>query len=138
MAAAAAKAAAAALSTAGVVAFSSERAYADGGAPAFRFPGFSAPPTPPPAAQPPPPTPPAPAPAAEEKRKVRNDHPRTSAAGFDPEALERGAAMLKQIENSPHGKKVGGFRAPPLWLGVSWPAFLRGVLDPWPRRSSRY
>ncbi|BAF09735.1 uncharacterized protein [Oryza sativa Japonica Group] len=106
MAAAAAKAAAAALSTAGVVAFSSERAYADGGAPAFRFPGFSAPPTPPPAAQPPPPTPPAPAPAAEEKRKVRNDHPRTSAAGFDPEALERGAAMLKQIENSPHGKKV--------------------------------
>ncbi|XP_052143518.1 uncharacterized protein LOC127763002 [Oryza glaberrima] len=106
MAAAAAKAAAAALSAAGVVAFSSERAYADGGAPAFRFPGFSAPPTPPPAAQPPPPTPPAPPPAAEEKRKVRNDHPRTSAAGFDPEALERGAAMLKQIENSPHGKKV--------------------------------
>uniref|UniRef100_A0A0D9YWV1 AAA+ ATPase domain-containing protein n=1 Tax=Oryza glumipatula TaxID=40148 RepID=A0A0D9YWV1_9ORYZ len=106
MAAAAAKAAAAALSAAGVVAFSSERAYADGGAPAFRFPGFSSPPTPPPAAQPPPPPPAAPAPAAEEKRKVRNDHPRTSAAGFDPEALERGAAMLKQIENSPHGKKV--------------------------------
>ncbi|KAE9620227.1 hypothetical protein Lal_00019378 [Lupinus albus] len=38
--------------------------------------------------------------------KVRNDHPRTTSAGFDPEALERGVKALKDIANSPHGKKV--------------------------------
>ncbi|KAL2329243.1 hypothetical protein Fmac_022670 [Flemingia macrophylla] len=38
--------------------------------------------------------------------KVRNDHPRTTSAGFDPEALERGVKALKEISSSPHGKKV--------------------------------
>ncbi|QCD96095.1 ATPase family AAA domain-containing protein 3-B-like [Vigna unguiculata] len=38
--------------------------------------------------------------------KVRNDHPRTTSAGFDPEALERGVKALKEISTSPHGKKV--------------------------------
>lgn len=38
--------------------------------------------------------------------KARNDQPRTSSAGFDPEALERGVKALKEITTSPHGKKV--------------------------------
>ncbi|OIW05578.1 hypothetical protein TanjilG_23364 [Lupinus angustifolius] len=38
--------------------------------------------------------------------KVPNTHPRTTSAGFDPEALERGVKALKEISNSPHGKKV--------------------------------
>ncbi|KAH1158286.1 hypothetical protein GYH30_030505 [Glycine max] len=38
--------------------------------------------------------------------KVRNDHPRTTSAGFDPEALERGVKALREISKSPHGKKV--------------------------------
>lgn len=38
--------------------------------------------------------------------KVRNDQPRTTSAGFDPEALERGVKALKEITTSPHGKKV--------------------------------
>ncbi|XP_027354613.1 ATPase family AAA domain-containing protein 3 isoform X1 [Abrus precatorius] len=38
--------------------------------------------------------------------KVRNDHPRTTSAGFDPEALERGVKALKEIASSSHGKKV--------------------------------
>ncbi|KAK4256173.1 hypothetical protein QN277_009072 [Acacia crassicarpa] len=38
--------------------------------------------------------------------KVRNDNPRTSSAGFDPEALERGVKALREIASSPHGKKV--------------------------------
>ncbi|MED6179910.1 hypothetical protein PIB30_005369 [Stylosanthes scabra] len=38
--------------------------------------------------------------------KVRNDQPRTTSAGFDPEALERGVKALKEISSSPHGKKV--------------------------------
>ncbi|TKY67857.1 ATPase family AAA domain-containing protein 3 [Spatholobus suberectus] len=38
--------------------------------------------------------------------KVRNDHPRTTSAGFDPEALERGVKALREISSSPHGKKV--------------------------------
>uniref|UniRef100_A0A0D9VJT8 AAA+ ATPase domain-containing protein n=1 Tax=Leersia perrieri TaxID=77586 RepID=A0A0D9VJT8_9ORYZ len=110
MAAAAAKAAAAVLTAAGAVALSAERAYADGGGPAFRFPGFSTSPGPLPAAPPPPPmTPPAqqaPAPPPEERRKVRLDQPRTSAAGFDPEPLEEAVKMLQEIEKSPHGKKM--------------------------------
>ena len=51
----------------------------------------------PPEAQQPPPPPP----------KVRNDQPRTTSAGFDPEALERGVKALREISSSPHGKKVG-------------------------------
>ena len=38
--------------------------------------------------------------------KVRNDNPRTSSSGFDPEALERGAEALKEITSSSHAKKV--------------------------------
>lgn len=53
---------------------------------------------------PPPPPPP----------RVRNDHPRTSSAGFDPEALERGVKALKKITNSPStpAKKVSTFPFP--------------------------
>lgn len=68
--------------------------YADG---PFNFPPFSNVPQPSPSsdADSPPPPP-----------KVRNDHPRTTSAGFDPEALERGVKALKEISTSPHGKKV--------------------------------
>ncbi|PON41482.1 ATPase, AAA-type, core [Parasponia andersonii] len=92
-------------------------AYADG---PFNFPPFSSPPTSsssanvsqavaaaaaasasasasasgsPPAEPPPPP-------------KVRNDNPRTTSAGFDPEALERGAKALREITGSSQAKKV--------------------------------
>ncbi|KQK00873.1 ATPase family AAA domain-containing protein 3C [Brachypodium distachyon] len=98
MAAAAAKAAAAALSAAAAVAVSSERVHAEGGS-GFRFP-FSSSPTPPPPPPPgaPPPSQPSPAPAAEEAPRVRNDNPRTTAAGFDPNVLERGAELLRDYE----------------------------------------
>ncbi|KAJ7982681.1 ATPase family AAA domain-containing protein 3 [Quillaja saponaria] len=42
----------------------------------------------------------------ESQPKVRNDNPRTTSAGFDPEALERGVKALGKISSSPHGKKV--------------------------------
>lgn len=38
--------------------------------------------------------------------RARNDNSRTSSGGFDPEALERGAKALKEINNSPYAKKV--------------------------------
>ncbi|CAH8386394.1 unnamed protein product [Eruca vesicaria subsp. sativa] len=38
--------------------------------------------------------------------RIRNDNPRTTSDGFDPEALERGAKALKGINNSAHAKKV--------------------------------
>lgn len=38
--------------------------------------------------------------------KPRNDNPRTSSAGFDPEALERGAKALREISSSSNAKKV--------------------------------
>ncbi|TXG48707.1 hypothetical protein EZV62_024582 [Acer yangbiense] len=38
--------------------------------------------------------------------KVRNDNPRTSSAGFDPEALERGAKALREISVSSNAKKA--------------------------------
>lgn len=38
--------------------------------------------------------------------KVRNDNPRTTSAGFDPEALERGAKALREINASSNAKKV--------------------------------
>lgn len=44
--------------------------------------------------------------AAAEPPKVRNNNPRTTSAGFDPEALERGAKALREINNSAHAKKV--------------------------------
>lgn len=48
-------------------------------------------------------------PESEEKPappRVRNDHPRTTSAGFDPEALERGAKALKEINSSTSAKQV--------------------------------
>ncbi|KAG2239321.1 hypothetical protein Bca4012_024065 [Brassica carinata] len=38
--------------------------------------------------------------------RIRNDNPRTTSAGFDPEALERGAKTVEGINNSAHAKKV--------------------------------
>ncbi|KAI3705840.1 hypothetical protein L1987_76084 [Smallanthus sonchifolius] len=65
----------------------------------FNFPSFSSSPSPspsPPQNEPPEPEPPL----------VRNDNPRTTSAGFDPEALERGAAAVKKIAASKEAKKV--------------------------------
>lgn len=47
-----------------------------------------------------------PKPAEKEERRPRNDNPRTSAPGFNAEALERGVIALKEINKSPHIKKV--------------------------------
>ncbi|KAL2545557.1 AAA-type ATPase family protein [Forsythia ovata] len=75
-------------------------AYADG---SFRFNPFStSSPTP---AAPQAATEPENPPAAEPAR-VRNDNPRTTSAGFDPEALERGAKALREINSSGNAKKV--------------------------------
>lgn len=38
--------------------------------------------------------------------KPRNDHPRTTAAGFDPEPLEEAVKLLERIDKAPEGKKV--------------------------------
>ncbi|CAN7052165.1 unnamed protein product, partial [Brassica oleracea var. botrytis] len=38
--------------------------------------------------------------------RARNDNPRTSSGGFDPEALERGAKALKEINSSSYAKQV--------------------------------
>ncbi|XAR71533.1 hypothetical protein NMG60_11017861 [Bertholletia excelsa] len=78
-----------------------DHAYADG---PFNFSPFSsaapaqAPSEPPPVAQAPAPNP--------EPPRVRNENPRTTSAGFDPEALERGAKALREINSSSHAKKV--------------------------------
>ncbi|THU73010.1 hypothetical protein C4D60_Mb04t18280 [Musa balbisiana] len=83
-----------------------EHAYADG-AP-FNFSPFNsytsreAPPAQTSAA----PGPPAADVPPAEVARVRNDNPRTTAAGFDPEALERGAKALRKINSSPQAKKV--------------------------------
>ncbi|KAL3521761.1 hypothetical protein ACH5RR_019910 [Cinchona calisaya] len=45
-------------------------------------------------------------PAAQPTKRVRNDYPRTTSAGFDPEALERGAKALREITTSSQAKKV--------------------------------
>ncbi|KAM7279573.1 hypothetical protein ACFE04_006707 [Oxalis oulophora] len=44
--------------------------------------------------------------AGDAAKKPRNDNPRTTSAGFDYEALERGAKALKEISSSSHAKKV--------------------------------
>lgn len=41
--------------------------------------------------------------------RIRNDNPRTTSAGFDPEALERGAKTVNGINNPAHAKKVLNF-----------------------------
>nr|VDD47497.1 unnamed protein product [Brassica oleracea] len=38
--------------------------------------------------------------------RARNDNPRTSSGGFDPEALERGAKALKEINSSSYAKQI--------------------------------
>lgn len=82
------------------VALAAEHAYAVGSS--IKLPS----PFPPPASgSGPPPPHPAEAPPKDEPR-VRNDNPRTSAAGFDPEALERGAKALREISSSSQVKKV--------------------------------
>ncbi|KAG0472843.1 hypothetical protein HPP92_014285 [Vanilla planifolia] len=87
-------------------AVAAERTYADG---PFHFPAFSTPATPPEEVS-------SNIPIAasgsqtqsvkQEETRVRNDNPRTTAAGFDPEALERGAKALREINNSSQAKKV--------------------------------
>ncbi|KAL3628484.1 hypothetical protein CASFOL_027530 [Castilleja foliolosa] len=49
---------------------------------------------------------PPPAQPSEPQAQTRNDNPRTTSAGFDPVALERGAKALKEITNSSYAKKV--------------------------------
>lgn len=80
--------------------FGVDRAYADG---RFNFSPFSSSPAAPTAQQvnPEPAKPPPP-----EPNRVRNDNPRTTSAGFDPEPLERGVEALKEIAKSPNAKKV--------------------------------
>ncbi|XP_068634958.1 uncharacterized protein [Aristolochia californica] len=58
--------------------------------------------------QPTQPSPQAPQTGAKQERKSWNDNPlpRTTAAGFDPEALERGVELLKEIDASPNPDKV--------------------------------
>ena len=90
-------------------ALSVDHAYADG---PFNFPPFS---SSSPAPSPPKAAPEAPPPSdAETSKRVRNDNPRTTSAGFDPEALERGAKALREITSSSHAKKVLGFWG--VWL----------------------
>ena len=50
--------------------------------------------------------------AEQQPPKVRNDNPRTTSAGFDPEALERGAKALREITSSSQAKKVFPFHFP--------------------------
>lgn len=83
--------------------FGTETAYADGG---FNFSPFSTSSSVPSApANVPQPAAAAAAPAPETP-KVRNDNPRTTSAGFDPEALERGAKALREINSSKSAKQV--------------------------------
>ncbi|XP_051136818.1 uncharacterized protein LOC127255359 isoform X1 [Andrographis paniculata] len=83
-----------------------DHAHADG---PFNFSPFTN--SPPAASRDPPPAPepskpPPSQPAEPEAPRVRNDNPRTTSAGFDPEALERGAKALREINSSSHAKKV--------------------------------
>lgn len=98
------------LSALASAAFGVEHTYCDG---PFNFPPFSsstshsnAPPPADSAATKTPQPPPA------DTTRVRNDYPRTSSAGFDPEALERGAKALREISSSSQAKKVIPFLFP--------------------------
>lgn len=83
----------------------SKVAAADG---PFTFPGLSN--SPPPSANPQQQTASSSSPSTESSAppppQARNDNPRTSSGGFDPEALERGAKALKEINNSSYAKNV--------------------------------
>ncbi|KAL2921419.1 ATPase family AAA domain-containing protein 3 [Bienertia sinuspersici] len=77
-----------------------EQAYADS---PFKFPPFTSSNAPQQAAANAPPQAAANAPPKDEPQKPskpRNDYPRTTSAGFDPDALERGVKALERIENS--------------------------------------
>lgn len=80
--------------------FGIDEAHADGG---FSFSPFS---NLPPAASEGAPEPAKPPEDEPERVRNNNPHPRTTSAGFDPEALERGVKALKEITSSPHAKKV--------------------------------
>ncbi|KZV42916.1 ATPase family AAA domain-containing protein 3-like [Dorcoceras hygrometricum] len=87
-----------ALAALAYAAFGAQHAYADG---PFKFSPFdgsssAAPKAPEPANSP----------AQPAAARVRNDNPRTTSAGFDPEALERGAKALREFNSSPHAKKA--------------------------------
>ncbi|KAG9454420.1 hypothetical protein H6P81_007324 [Aristolochia fimbriata] len=99
-------------------ALAADRAYADG--PFKFFPFSTSPSSPDPAQTSPVPGQPFPLPnqstqptqaspqAPQEEKKPRNDNPfpRTSAAGFDPEALERGVVALREINKAPNSSKA--------------------------------
>ncbi|KAL4557264.1 hypothetical protein LXL04_035437 [Taraxacum kok-saghyz] len=79
----------------------------------FNFSPFSSSPSPSPSSSPSPavggsvdPQSSAPKDEAPTTPRVRNDNPRTTSSGFDPEALERGAKALKEIAASPQAKKA--------------------------------
>lgn len=84
--------------------FGTETAYADGGGGGFSFSPFSTSSNKVPSAPADVPQPAAATP--EPPPKVRNDNPRTTSAGFDPEALERGAKALREINSSKSAKQV--------------------------------
>ncbi|KAH7659056.1 ATPase family AAA domain-containing protein 3A/B protein [Dioscorea alata] len=94
-----------AASTLAAAVMAMDRAYADG---PFHFPLFSSPSSASSPAAASPAVPPAgdPRPTPEELPRVRNDNPRTTAAGFDPEALVRGAEAVREIDKSHNAKKV--------------------------------
>ncbi|GER48758.1 AAA-type ATPase family protein [Striga asiatica] len=83
--------------------FGVDHAYADG---PFRFSPFSNTSSAAPQQVTPEPANAPPQPAAAEPPRVRNDYPRTTSAGFDPEALERGVKALQEITGSSQAKKV--------------------------------
>ncbi|KAL0358802.1 UNVERIFIED_CONTAM: hypothetical protein Sangu_0729600 [Sesamum angustifolium] len=87
--------------------FSADHAYADGPFNFSPFSSSSAASTPQQTASEPA-KPPA-QPSAAEPTRFRNDTPRTTSAGFDPEALERGVKALREITSSSHAKKVVKF-----------------------------
>ncbi|KAI3876681.1 hypothetical protein MKW92_005560 [Papaver armeniacum] len=82
-----------------------EHAYADG---PFNFSPFSSSSSSPSPRPPPEAAPSSDTPKEEEESssKVRNDNPRTTSAGFDPEPLLKGAAALREISTSPNAKKA--------------------------------
>lgn len=96
------------ISAIATVSMSRNIAYADG---PFNFSPFSSP-----AASHPSPPSNVPQPASsadsdgkgssDKRKRIKNDQPRTTSAGFDPDALERGVEILKEIRESPNAKHV--------------------------------
>lgn len=108
-----------------------DHAYAD--AP-FNFSPFSSSPSPQGSSESPPPTSSqasAAVVANAEPPRVRNDNPRTTSAGFDPEALERGAKALREINSSSHAKKVYNFITSLLCYTRDWPFAFPLMLASW-------